>query len=255
MTGYEEALRRRHRPAHATRTARSHAAFLLPYLRPGLALLDLGCGPGTITAGLSDAVAPGPAVGVDLMPGHPDDAPGVRFVAADVTALPFADASFDAVFACCMLQHLADPLAALREARRVARPGAVIGVVDADWGGQLMYPNDARLDRALEVAAGLRPNTSPYVGRQLRSLLAEAGFVRTEGFARVGVDATSEQTRAVAGFSAAGYADPAAVERAVHLGLATADEMAGFAGAWRAWGEHPGAFLARLWCEAIAFAD
>jgi SAM-dependent methyltransferase len=220
-----------------------------------MALLDLGCGPGTITAGLAAAVAPGPATGVDLHPGGPDGVIGVALVTADVYELPFEDAGFDAIFACCLLQHLADPLAALREARRVARPGAVIGVVDADWGGQLMYPADPRLDLALEVAAALRPDTSPYVGRQLRALLVEAGFRRCEGYARVGVEATDDQTRAVAEFSAAGYEAEATVERAVERGLATAEEMVGFAEAWRAWGGHPGAFLARLWCEAIGFAD
>jgi SAM-dependent methyltransferase len=248
-------MQQRHRPAHARRTAQSHAAFLLPHLRSGQALLDLGCGPGTITAGLAEAVAPGSTVGVDLMPGRPDDAPGVTFVTANVHELPFEDASFDAIFACCLLQHLADPLAAVREARRVARPGAVIGLVDADWGGQLMYPQDPRLDQAMVVAAGLRPNTSPYVGRQLRSLLAEAGFSRPEGFARVSVEASTEQTLAVGTFSARGYSDDAAVERAVELGVASAAEMAEYADAWRAWGEHPGAFLARLWCEAIAWVD
>jgi SAM-dependent methyltransferase len=255
MTRYEEALRRRHRPAHAARTAESHAAFFVPHLRSGTALLDLGCGPGTITAGLAAAVAPGTATGVDLYPGSSDDVPGVTFVTADVYELPFEDASFDAIFSCCVLQHLSDPAAALREARRVARPGAVIGVVDADWGGQLMYPNDPRLDRALEVASALRPNTSPYVGRQLRALLAEAGFVRCEGSARVVVDATDEQAQGVGEFSAGGYENDAFVEQAVQRGLATAEEMAGFAGAWRTWGGHPGAFLARLWCEAIGFAD
>jgi cyclopropane fatty-acyl-phospholipid synthase-like methyltransferase len=55
---HEETTRRR-RPFHAERTAQSHAAFLLPHLRPGMDLLDLGCGPGSITLGLAAAVAPG----------------------------------------------------------------------------------------------------------------------------------------------------------------------------------------------------
>jgi SAM-dependent methyltransferase len=218
-------------------------------------LLDLGCGPGTITAGLAEAVAPGATIGVDIAADLPESAPGLTYLHADVRELPFEDASFDAIFACCLLQHLPDPLAVVREARRVARTGAVIGVVDADWGGQLIYPHDPRMDRAMQVAAGLRPNSSPYVGRQLRALLAEAGFDRCEGFARVGVDATAESAARVAEFTAAGYAGDAAVERVVELGLATADEMAGFAEAWRAWGKHPGAFLARLWCEAVGWAD
>jgi SAM-dependent methyltransferase len=237
------------------RTAQSHAAFFLAHLRPATAVLDLGCGPGTITTGLAEAVAPGEAVGVDIAADLPESVPGLTYVTADVRELPFDDASFDAIFACCLLQHLPDPLVAVREARRVARPGAVIGLVDADWGGQLIYPDDPRLHRAAQIAAGLRPDSSPYVGRQLRALLAEAGFSRCEGYARVGVEATDEKAAQVAEFSAAAYADEATVERAVGLGLATADEMAEIAGAWREWGRHPGAYLARLWCEALAFAE
>ena len=48
------------------RTACVHGAFFLPYLHPGMTVLDCGCGPGTITIGLAEAVAPGEAVGVDL---------------------------------------------------------------------------------------------------------------------------------------------------------------------------------------------
>jgi len=254
MSIYQEAMRERHRPAHAQRTAQSQAAFLLPHLRPGMALLDLGCGPGTITAGLAEIVAPGHVVGVDLDPSLPEGAAGVTVVAADVHRLPFADASFDAIYASALLQHVPDPLAVLLEARRVARPGAVIGVVDADWGGQLRYPQDDLLSRADEVARGIRQGTSPEVGRQLRSLLVEAGFSRCEGFARVGCDASQESVRALGEHAAAGFEHQAAIERAVAAGLATADEMAECARAWREWGAHPGAYLARLWCEAIGWA-
>ncbi len=105
------------------REAARQAAFLLPHLRSGMALLDCGCGPGTITLGLAEAVAPGEVVGIDLEPGMVELAKGfakergianARFEVADIGELPFPDDSFDAVFSCAVLEHLADPLQALK---------------------------------------------------------------------------------------------------------------------------------------------
>lgn len=242
-----DAFRERRR-YHAERTANTHAAFLLPHLRPGMSLLDLGCGPGTITAGLAAAVSPGRAVGVDL---DPVPVEGVEIVTADVTRLPFPDNSFDAIFGCAVLQHLADPLAALREARRVAKPGAVIGVCDADWDGELLHPISETLARSREIAWKLRENTSPTVGKQLRNLLVEAGFTDATQTAQV---TPVDDTREAGAFNAALFQMPTVVTRAVSAGWASRTELEEISAAWIAWGEHPGAFLARFWCEALAFA-
>jgi ubiquinone/menaquinone biosynthesis C-methylase UbiE len=97
--------------AHAMmgqRTAAQNADFFLPHLRPGMRLLDAGCGQGSITIGLADAVAPGEVVGLDRDPEQVERAralaaergvTNVRFEVGDAYALPFPDASFDAVFA------------------------------------------------------------------------------------------------------------------------------------------------------------
>lgn len=247
----DESMRRR-RPNHAGRTAESHAAFLLPHLRPGMALLDLGCGPGSITVGLAAAVAPGETTGIDL---DTEPIDGVIVVTGDVMNLPFPDDSFDAIYASALLQHLPDPLAALREARRVARPGAVIGVVDADWDGELLYPTNDVIRRSMDIARKLREGTSPFVGKQLRHLLTEAGFCRTEGYARVTHHGTADEVYGVGSFTASLFRYPAAVNRAVAEGWATAEELEEMSLAWTAWGEQPGAFLARFWCEAIGWAD
>ncbi|GAA1660832.1 methyltransferase domain-containing protein [Catellatospora bangladeshensis] len=239
------------RPVHATRTAASHAAFLLPHLRPGMDLLDLGCGPGSITLGLAAAVAPGQTVGVDL---HPQPVTGIRVVAADAARLPFPDGAFDAIHAGALLQHVADPLAVLREARRVARPGAVIGLADADWDGELLHPADDTLRRSLALARRFREGTSPYVGRRLRELLVQAGFRDVTGSARAVCYGTPEQTREAAATMAALFAYPAAVARALGEGWATEAELAAMSRTWQEWGEQPGAYLARFWCEAVGWA-
>lgn len=221
------------RPNHAARTAENHAAFFLPYLKPGMRLLDLGCGPGSITEGLASLVAPAETVGVDI-----DPPMGVTFssVGANVHELPFPDDSFDAIFSSALLQHVPDPLAVLREARRVARHGAVIGVVDADWDGQLMYPTGPVLERSLQVAVQRREETSPYVGRQLAVLLGEAGFAGYIASARAVSYGTPEETAGLGDFTASLFAEEE------------------FQQAWRDWGRAPGAFLTRFWCEAVAWA-
>ena len=239
---------REHRQYHAARTAESQAAFLLPHLRPGMELLDLGCGPGSITVGLAAAVAPGRTTGIDVDPVPVD---GVTVVHGDATSLPFPDASFDAIYASALLQHLADPVAALREARRVARPGAVIGVVDTDWDGEIFHPTNDILVRSMALARRLREGTSPCVGKQLRHLLSEAGFVRCEGFARVMSYGSPEVVANLGEFTAGLFRSPVARTRAAKSGLATEAELDEMCEAWTDWGTHPGAFLARFWCEAI----
>jgi SAM-dependent methyltransferase len=194
----------------------------------------------------------GAVVGVDLDPG-PAAVPLVR---ADAFRLPFPDGSFDAVFLCAILQHLGDPLGALREARRVCRPGAAIGVADADRGGVLVEPPDPWIDRAHEILDRVRDGTSIHVGRQLRGLLHRAGFVDVRARSRGGgaggaggPDVAGLVAQQTSLFESAALAD-VVVER----GLATRDELAECAAAWRRWGADPGATLAVHWFEATARA-
>lgn len=121
--------------SHLWRTAENSAAYLLDRLRPGRTLLDVGCGPGTITADLAERVAPGTVTGIDSNPGVLEQAErtarergltNVEYAVADVFALDFPDDSFDVVHAHQLMQHLPDPVRALRELRRVCRPGGVL---------------------------------------------------------------------------------------------------------------------------------
>ena len=123
--------------SHRWRTAENSAAYLLPFLRPGLDLLDVGCGPGTITVDLAALVAPGRAVGLDLASQPLAEARAaaeragadVTFQVGDVYALTAPENCFDVVHAHQVLQHLTDPVAALREMARVCRPA------EREWWG------------------------------------------------------------------------------------------------------------------------
>ncbi len=169
------------------RYAARDAAFLLPHLKPGMSLLDCGCGPGTITVGLAEAIVPGSVVAVDLAPGQVVLAEktaaergikNIRFEAASVYKLPFPDRSFDAVFSHALFEHLAEPLAALQEIRRVLRPGGLVALSSPDWSGNLMAPRDSEAERAIEIYKAIqrRNGGNPYVGREFGHLLQEAHF-------------------------------------------------------------------------------
>ena len=122
--GHHESVLR----SHQRRTAQDSAAYLLPYLEPGLSLLDVGCGPGTITADLAAVVAPGSVTAVDQFADvlnvaraevQRSNLSNVSFATADVHRLEFPDNAFDVVHAHQVLQHVGDPVQALREMRRV----------------------------------------------------------------------------------------------------------------------------------------
>ena len=80
------------RPNYAKRSAESQAAFFLPHLRSGMELLDVGCGPGSITIGLAERVAPGRTIGFDQVPGLPAESPTTALVTGDAYDLPFRTA-------------------------------------------------------------------------------------------------------------------------------------------------------------------
>lgn len=263
---YERWLAAMHRPAHGRRTAEREAAFALPHLKPGMRLLDCGCGAGSITIGLAAAVAPGEAIGIDI---HPDNvqlasanaaAAGVAnltFRRADIYELPFDDGSFDAVFIHAVLQHLGDPAAAVAEAYRVVRSGGLVAIGDADLDGFLIHPNSPGLERWSRLSVELREHDggSPHAGSRLREWLSGAGCARTVASATARAPGTIEEARMPAAWNAAYAAAPEFADYAVGAGLIDREELETIASAWRAWGESAGAFMATFWCHAVGWKD
>ena len=223
-----------------TRTAATAAAFFLPHLRPGMRLLDCGCGVGSITVGLAEAVAPGEVIGVDLQPAQIERAGfvaaercvgNVRFEIGSVYELAYPDASFDASFAHTLLFHLREPLQALREMRRVLKPGGVVGVADDDRGTFIHYPERPLISELHHLFWQVirHHGGNPFTGRQKRRLLLEAGFSRV----------VASPTFAPGG--AQGWAN----ERKLEAMAAAVVE----------WGEHPDAYAAAMGVAAVGWVD
>lgn len=170
----------------AERSAETHADFFLPQLRPGITVLDAGCGPGTITLGLARKVAPGHVIGIDIEDSQfqkareqaKSEGLNVEFRKTSVYELPFEDHSFDAAFSHALLEHLIEPGAALVELRRVLKPGGWIGVRAGDMGGILVDAASKVPAQALAgyIAAQQKDSKDPNVGRKLARLLRGAGF-------------------------------------------------------------------------------
>ena len=256
-----------HQPAvvrsHSWRTAENSAAYLLPHLRPGVHLLDVGCGPGTITIDLARRVAPGEVHGIDPSTGVIEtaiqnaadaDCANVRFARGDVYSLDADDATYDVVHAHQVLQHLGDPIAALREARRVLRPGGVLAVRDSDYGAFFWSPPDPRLDRWLQLYHHVtqRNGAQADAGRWLPSWVREAGFVDIEVTSSTWTFADAE-TRAWWGSTwAERVRTTALAEQAVEYGLSTEAELDDLGAAFEHWAATPDSLFVVPHVEVIA---
>ena len=250
----------------AGRTADVHGAFFLPYLRTGMDILDCGCGPGSITVGLAEAVTPGSVTGIDIEESQLATAretvsgrglANVAFKNADARDLPFEDGRFDAVFSHAMLEHLPDPMPVLAEMRRVLKPGGLLAIRCIDLGGTIFSPDDGRLAAGHELWRKYRQHCGgdAFMGRRLRALLRDAGFARATGTASSETWATPERVRSISSVMTDEFTGPKIAETAIANGWADQAELEGIAGALDDWGAHPDAFMAILWGEAIGWKE
>lgn len=248
--------------SHASRTASDSAAYLLPHMRAGQSVLDVGCGPGTITLDLAARVAPGRVVGVDAAQAAIDAAQAmagesaswVRFEVADCYSLPFGDDEFDVVHAHQVLQHLADPVAALREMSRVCRPGGLIAVRDADYAAFSWFPEAEGLTRWLAVYRAIAHGNGaePDAGRRLRAWARAAGLVDLRPSGSVWVYADPAATAWWGDVWARRVTESAYRDQALERGLLSETELDRVAAAWRDWSADPDAWFAVPHGELLA---
>lgn len=184
--GYTERETRRLSEQSQTLAALLHGDMRL---EEGARVLEAGCGVGAQTPHLLAAGPSARVTAVDVSAGSLEQAhrrlaehPGrdrVEFVHADLLDPPFAPASFDHVFVCFVLEHLADPAAALARLRTLLRPGGTVTVIEGDHASALFHPRSGYADALTEALVGLQAQAGgdALVGRRLHPLLEQAGFV------------------------------------------------------------------------------
>ncbi|MCM4084794.1 class I SAM-dependent methyltransferase [Paractinoplanes hotanensis] len=257
--GHHESVLRSHR----WRTAENSAEYLLPHLSSGVTVLDIGCGPGTITADFASLVTPARVTALEVT----EDAlnlaraeiirrglTNVDFAVGDVHRLDFADDTFDVVHAHQVLQHVGDPVAALREMRRVARPGGLIAVRDSDYAAFTWYPQLPELDEWLglyqRVARG--NGGEPDAGRRLLAWAHAAGLTDVTATSSTWCLATPADREWWGGMWADRILKSEMAATAERTGAATRADLTRISAAWQRWAADPDGWMSLLHGELIA---
>jgi ubiquinone/menaquinone biosynthesis C-methylase UbiE len=169
---------------------------------PGSLVLEAGCGVGAQTITLARKSPAAQFISVDVSAGSLEEAKrsvaeaglrNVQFRRADLFELPISAESFDYVFVCFVLEHLAEPVKALAALSAMLKPGGTITVIEGDHGSAYFYPDDPAAHTAIKCQVQLQRQAggNALIGRQLYPLLREAGFEAVRVSPRmVYVDAT-----------------------------------------------------------------
>jgi len=249
--GHHDAVLRSHR----WRTAENSASYLLSRLRPGMRILDVGCGPGTLTADLTARVGPGAVVGIDTSAEVLDEAraycaeqgvDNVTLVHGDFRTAGLEAGSFDIVHAHQVLQHLRDPVGALREMARLTRPGGILAARDVDFTATTVAPEGPGLDRFRPVylAVTRRNGAEANAGRWLPRWAREAGLDDVTYTTSTWTFATPAERAWWGELWAERFEASSLADQAQSYGVATKEELARIAEGLRWWVAQPdGVFI------------
>jgi SAM-dependent methyltransferase len=221
-------------------------------------VLDVGCGPGTITLDLARRVAPGEVLGIDpsadvISQASMTAADNVRFEVGDVFAL---EGEYDVVHAHQVLQHLSDPVGALRAMRGLTRTGGLVAVRDADYEAMTWYPAERRLDRWLSLyrEVARRNGGEPDAGRFLVAWAHAAGFTDVRASASAWCFADPEDRAWWSETWAERISSSTLSTRVIELGLADQPELDELAEGWRSWAASDDGWFAVVHGEVLATA-
>lgn len=250
--------------SYRVRTAENSANYLLPHLTAGMSLIDVGCGPGTITAGLAELVAPGAVTALDASAEVLDQAAAlfgerglpVRTLLGDADATGLADGSADVVHAHQVLQHVGDPVAVLAEMRRVCRPGGIVAARDGDYAGFTWYPDSPGISAWLDLYRRVtRANGGePDAGRRLRAWAVRAGFADITATSSTWTYASASDTAWWSKVWVDRILLSPIAEQALAGGFATRSELDAIAAGWLEWGKAADAWFVILHGEILCRA-
>ena len=244
------------------RSLQTHAAHLVPHLKAGQRVLDFGCGPGTITVGLAQAVEPGEVHGIDMEESQIElaraaaEAGGhgnATFHVGSVTELPFEDNYFDVAHCHAVLMHVPDTEKTLSEVKRVLKPGGIIASRETVVASCFAEPTTDELRSGWTVFGNLIAANGghPQIGRDLKDWFVRTGFTDVQAMASFDVFSAPEDVAFLHGFIMDWFFMPYVIEAATAYGLATHEQF----DQWRAhleeWRGHAGAIGAIAFGEAI----
>ena len=247
---------------HRWRTIANSAAYLEPHLVAGRSLLDVGCGPGTITAEFAERLAPGRVVGLDAAAdaiaaarSHAVEVgSAATFVQGDAYALPFDDGAFDITHTHQTLQHVGDPVAMLREMARVTAPGGTIAAREVDYAATSWFPLLPGLAQWLDLYLRVHRGNGgePNAGRHLKAWAHDAGLSAVETSATVWLFSDEADRAWWGGAWAERVLHSSFARDALDGGHATQAELQQISDTWREWAQRDDAVLTMTHVEIIA---
>lgn len=240
--GHHESVLR----SHNVRNIANSAEYLRPHLTSSARLLDVGAGPGSITVDFAAVVKHVTATEIDEHALSLSRAlaaerglTNIAFSLEDVHALSFPENSFDIVHAHQVLQHVGDPVQALREMRRVKAPGGIVAARDADYAGFLCFPVMPELERwlALYRAAAKANGGEPDAGRRLLSWARAAGFEEVVATGSTWCYASPSERAWWGGMWADRIVESALARQLVDSNMATTADLHEISKAWKRWAD------------------